>query len=177
MNLMPELWAGSAGMLGWELGQSGASEILHLPPGLATGSPAGALHCLGPTRALGLVPWTLSGVPRITQRGWWWGAGANEAVNLPISQKVGSPGPGPLSQGGHAVPVGSCRVPTGGSSLPDSWAWSQLLTGTAKSCHHRRGCGHPVSASCCDRHADITIQSCRPEFRGQVPPWLGSGED
>lgn len=69
-------------------------------------------------------------------------------------------------------------MPTGGSSLPDSWAWSQLLTGNGQELPPQTWLRSLLSQlSCCDRHEDITIQSCRPEFRGQGAPWLGSGED
>ena len=76
-------------MLGWELGSEWGPAFSICPPGLATGSP-GRCTALPGTHT---CPWTrgasgpLSGVPRITQRGWWWGQGRTKPVNRPISQE------------------------------------------------------------------------------------------
>lgn len=172
--------AGSAGMLGWELGSDWGPAFSICPPGLATGS-LGRCTALHGTHTCSwtrgpLDPSVVSpGSPRGAGGG---GRGERSQLTPQSLRKVGSPCPGPLSQGGHAVPEGSDRVPIGGSSSPASWAWSQLLTGDGQEQPPWTWLRSlPSQLCCCDRHTDVTIQSWRPEFQGQGAPWLGSGED
>ena len=178
--MMPELGRGLQARWGGSSGQTGAPHSPSAPQAWPLVPSAGALHCMGPTRAPGLVgnldPSVVSpGSPRGAGGG---GRGERSQLTPQSLRKVGSPCPGPLSQGGHAVPEGSDRVPIGGSSSPASWAWSQLLTGDGQEQPPWTWLRSlPSQLCCCDRHTDVTIQSWRPEFHGQGAPWLGSGED